>query len=129
MRVGCERVVWSWSDDTRESGCAGLDRLRREFSNQILQVFLFGSKARGDSDPWSDIDILIVFPQEGWPLRRQVSTIAADVSLEHNVLIGPRVIGRERWERMRRHGFSLYRNVVAEGVPLTAAPTSLPSAP
>ena len=96
-----------------------LDRLHQRYPDQILQAVLFGSKARGDSDPYSDIDILIIVEEENWPLRGEISTIAARVSLEYDVLIGPRLIGRERWESMKRRRFSLYRNIAAEGIPLT----------
>jgi len=96
-------------------------RLREHFPGRILQVTLFGSKARGDSRPWSDIDVLLIVDEESWPLRQEISNLAADVSLEYDVLIGPRVIGQERWERMKQRRFSLYRNIVAEGIPLTPA--------
>jgi hypothetical protein len=76
------------------------------------------------SGPWSDIDILVIVREESWPLRGEISTLAARVSLEYDVLIGPRVIGLERWEGMERDGFSLYRNITAEGVPLTPTPAS-----
>jgi predicted nucleotidyltransferase len=99
-----------------------ISRLRERFPERILQTILFGSKARGDSQPWSDIDILIIVSEEDWPLRQEISTLAARVSLEHDVLIGPRVIGQERWERMKQRRFGLYQNIVAEGIPLTSAP-------
>lgn len=101
-----------------------LTRLRERFPGCVLQTALFGSKARGDSRPWSDIDILIVVDEENWPMRREISTLAARASLEFDVLIGPRVIGRERWERMKQRRFGLYRNIVAEGIPLTSVPVS-----
>lgn len=97
-------------------------RLHERLPGEILQVMLFGSKARGDTGPGSDIDILIVVREESWPLRADVSTLAADVSLEYDVLIGPRVIGQERWERMKRHRSGLYRNIMAEGIPLARVP-------
>jgi len=97
---------------------AFLQSLQEHLGGQFVQAFLFGSKARGDSHPWSDIDILITVREESWPLRAQVSTLAADVSLEYDVLIGPRVIGQERWRRVKKAGFGLYKNVTAEGVPL-----------
>jgi predicted nucleotidyltransferase len=97
---------------------AFLQTLQEHLGGQILQAFLFGSKARGDSHPWSDIDILITVREESWPLRAQVSTLAADVSLEYDVLIGPRVIGQERWSRMERASFGLYKNVTAQGIRL-----------
>jgi len=101
---------------------AFLQRLHLDFGQTVQQTILFGSKARGDSGPDSDIDILIIADQESWPLRDGISAIAADVSLEYDVLIGPRVIGQERWQRMAQEGFSLYENVTREGIPITPEP-------
>lgn len=98
-----------------------IHRLHESFPTQVLQVTLFGSKARGDSARWSDIDILVMVREESWSLRGDISMLAADVSLEYDVLIGPRVIGQERWERMKEYRFGLYRNIIAEGILL--APT------
>jgi len=92
-------------------------------SCRFLQTVLFGSKARGDSRPWSDIDILFVVDEEDWPFRQEISTLAARVSLEYDVLIGPRVIGQERWERMKQQHVGLYQRIAAEGIPLTTSPT------
>jgi len=88
----------------------------------VRRIVLFGSKARGDSEPDSNIDILIVVDEESWPLRDAISAIAAWVSLEHGVLIGPWVIGQGRWARMARERFSLYENVARQGIPLTLEP-------
>ncbi len=97
-------------------------QLRERFPGRILQMILFGSKARGDSREWSDIDVLILVDDEDWPLRQEISTVASRVSLEYDVLIGPRVIGQERWERMKQRGLGLYQNVAAEGIPLSSSP-------
>ena len=96
-----------------------LELLQKRYPEHVLRTTLFGSKARGDSRPWSDIDILIIVDRDDWQLSHAISTLAADVSLEYDVLIGPRVIGQERWELMKQHRFGLYRNIVAEGIPLT----------
>lgn len=101
-----------------------LDLLERQLEGRVFQTLLFGSKARGDSTPDSDIDILLVVEEDEWRLSHAISDLAADVSLEYDVLIAPRVIGRERWERMAKLGYSLYRNIVAEGIPLTPVPAS-----
>jgi predicted nucleotidyltransferase len=100
-----------------------LELLQQHYSGHVLKTVLFGSKARGDSRPWSDIDILIVVDRYDWQLSHAISTLGAGVSLEYDVLIGPRVIGQERWERMKQRRFGLYRNIVAEGIPLTSART------
>ena len=101
---------------------AFLQRLLDNYRHVVQRMVLFGSKARGDSEPDSDIDILIIVNKESWPLRDAISVIAARASLEYGVLIGPRVIGWERWQRMQRERFSLYENVVREGIPLSPEP-------
>jgi predicted nucleotidyltransferase len=98
---------------------AFLQRLQSELGPVVQQSVLFGSKARGDSSPDSDIDILIIVEKEDWDLRDAISLVGAHVSLEYGILIGPRVIGRERWERMARERFSFYENITREGIPLT----------
>jgi len=99
-----------------------LDFLQRHHPGRVLQTALFGSKARGDGTPWSDIDILVIVDQEDWRLSHAISDLAADVSLEYDVLIAPRVIGQKRWQRMTDLHSGLYRNIVAEGIPLSPAP-------
>ena len=102
-------------------------QLHQHYPKRVLNMVLFGSKARGDSQPWSDIDILIVADSEDWRFQHAISTLAARVSLEYDVVIGPRVVAQARWEHMKRHQFSLYRNVVSEGIPLIEQ--TLPSPP
>ena len=113
-----ERSLKDLTTKERRAVSAFLASLHEHLADQVLQATLFGSKARGDSSPWSDIDILITVREESWPLRAQISTLASDVSLEYNVLIGPRVIGQDRWERMKQNRFGLYKNIAAEGIPL-----------
>lgn len=56
------------------------ERIVQEFSPQ--RVILFGSRARGSSDNSSDIDLLVILPFEGSPIRK-----AAQISarLDHRV--------------------------------------------
>ncbi len=95
-----------------------LKQLQVNHSDRIFETFLFGSKARGDDQPDSDIDILLIVDQEDWRFRHQISDIASGIALEYDVLIGSFVIGKKRWDMMERERFSLYENVKREGIPL-----------
>ncbi len=99
-----------------------LARLWAQYPERIFQAILFGSKARGDSHSDSDIDILLIADEDGWRFRHAISDVASGVSLEYSVLIGPRVIGRARWDEMTQECFSLCENVEREGILLTLEP-------
>ncbi len=93
--------------------------LEESIPDKTENISLFGSKARGDSQRNSDIDVLVILKEEDRPLRRTILRKAARISLEHDVLLSPRVIGAERWREMR--GFSLYLNVIREAISLSLA--------
>lgn len=103
----------------REAIRVFLQKLHNAYGDLIRKTILFGSKARGDSEPESDIDILIIVAEESWALRDDISRIAARESLAYDVLIGPRVIGLDRWGRMASDRFALYENISREGLTLT----------
>ena len=99
-------------------------RLYQHFPGQIEHVALFDSKARGDSRPWSDIDILIITDNGDWRFQHTISNVASRVSLDYDALISHRVIARERWERMKQRGFGLYQTLTTEGIPLKSVSSS-----
>lgn len=92
-------------------------RLQSTYQSQIRQVSLFGSKARGESNTDSDVDVLVIVNQDDRSLRRDIIDIASDVSLEYDILLSPRVISEGRWRA--RQGFSLYRNIARDALPIS----------
>ena len=69
-------------------------RLRRALEVNLVDVRLFGSEARGDATPESDIDVLVVVrPDEARiPLEDRIIDLAFDVNVEFGVYISPRVV-------------------------------------
>ena len=96
-----------------------LRTLRREFSralgDQLESMILFGSQARGQARPESDIDVLVVVRDDSdyGDLMRRTSPIVSALSLEYDVVISRAFVARERFER-ERSPFLL--NVRREGV-------------
>lgn len=90
----------------------------RSRSLKLFGVILYGSRARGEGEVDSDIDLLLILGSEDWDTRNLVSQIASRVSLESNVLISPHVISLTRWREMERAPFTFFRNVFREGVPI-----------
>lgn len=89
------------------------------FPDRVLSVTLFGSKARGDANVESDIDLLVLVDAESSELRSELWRMASDTSLRYNVVLSVRVFGQARWVEIRRIRLPLYRAIMADGVPLT----------
>ena len=98
-----------------------LEQVIDSYGTHILDVVLFGSKARGDSRHDSDIDVLLIADTDAWQFKHAISGIASDIGMEYDVLIDARVVGVERWERRAAEGFSLYQNVTHDGIRLPTA--------
>ena len=94
--------------------------LRERYDGQVLSVRLFGSKARGDFDTDSDLDVMVLVHDDNWRLAQAISFLAADVSLAHDVLLSPKVVSLTRWDFLSREGFAIARNVQSEGIFLDA---------
>lgn len=95
-----------------------LSRLRTSYGSQIRQIFLFGSKARGDSSGDSDIDVLLLVEKETWALKDEICGLAAEINLEFDLQLDTRVIGVERWRHLKQVQAGLYRTISQDAIPL-----------
>ena len=101
-------------------------------NSTVVGVWLFGSKARGDFEVDSDLDLLIVLAEADWTIRDRIHLLAARVSLEYDVLINTHFLSDAAWARMARQHAALWQQVRHDGVPLSlnassvARPSSLP---
>jgi len=114
------RTLSQLAPNDRAAVIAYVKRIRSRFPGRIRAVTLFGSKARGDADAESDIDLFVLVDAETSEFRSELWRIASDVSLDHSVVLSPRVFGEARWAETRRIRLPLYRAIVADGVPLTS---------
>lgn len=67
-------------------------KLRLQEITPINRVVVFGSRARGDASPDSDLDVFIEIPELNAALRRKISEIAWEVSLDEEILISTFVV-------------------------------------
>ncbi len=100
---------------------AVLERLKLLISERLPlhQMVLFGSRARGDAEPDSDFDLLVVLdgPADR-SARETVSDCAWEMGLEHGMVIVPIVVSRDEWERGPERYSLLAQAIRAEGLPV-----------
>lgn len=93
-------------------------RLKAAYLDQVRDVRLFGSKARGDSSSESDLDILIVVAGDESHFRRPISRLGSDIDLEYGVVLSELTMSQAQFDWHRRHRAPLYRNLSEESVSL-----------
>jgi uncharacterized protein len=94
-------------------------RLMAEYGQEVTDVRLFGSKARGEAGPDSDLDLFVLVERADYPLKHAILWLAAEVSLSHDVLLSPRVVPLEAWQMMAEANTLFYRTICREGLPLS----------
>jgi antitoxin ChpS len=83
-----------------------VDAVRAEFGARLRGVYLFGSRARGDNDPDSDVDVAVVLTDlsDYADVEEFLSKASFDLFLETGVFIDPQPISDAAWTDPLNHG-------------------------
>ncbi len=92
--------------------------LEQTFGKQFIELRLFGSKARGDDHPDSDIDVLVIVETDDWHIRDKVYDIVTDMLLEMDVCISPKVISKSIFAQLCKEGASFIHNISKDAITL-----------
>lgn len=89
--------------------------LLKEFPNRISKLILFGSKARGDSNPNSDLDLLVVLNKNGKQTTKEIVMLTHQPIAKFMVDISPIVVEEKffkNWspllEHIKKDGITLW---------------------
>ncbi len=86
--------------------------------DDLVEIRLYGSWARHQAHPSSDVDIVVVIRQLNLNLWRQVHELAARLSLEHDLVLSVNLLTQQEWEELQRLQTLYARRLQEEGVPL-----------
>ena len=90
--------------------------LRERWGNEILEIHLFGSKARGDARPESDVDLLVVTERNDWRLKDEIGRVATEVLLTEGIYLSIKVLGKSLYQRLVALEAPFIKNVLGEGI-------------
>jgi len=90
--------------------------LEKAFGKNLLEVRLFGSKARGDGEKDSDLDVLVITAKGDWRLRDVAYGIVTDIFLDDFIDISPKVINKSQYKHLIEINSPFIKNVIKDGI-------------
>lgn len=83
------------------------------------RLFLYGSAARGDREPDSDYDVLVLLERQlGREHVEKIRDAIYDLELDRGVVISPVIVSRDEWNSPRTAATPYHRAVTKEAIQL-----------
>ena len=92
--------------------------LAARFGLNGIRMILFGSKARGDSDEESDVDLAVIVNNLDRPMKQQIIDILAKIEVKHCVVIGAWVVSSEAFDKLLNRERRIALDIQREGITL-----------
>jgi predicted nucleotidyltransferase len=82
----------------------------------LLDFRIFGSKARGDGSPYSDIDVMIEIAESNQTIESEIYDMVFDINLKNDCLISLVIFTRAEIEEGPLSESPIYKVIMKEGV-------------
>ena len=84
----------------------------------LIDFRIFGSRARGDADEYSDMDIFMEFETVDTELKNKVKNAAWEMTLESGIVVTTLLFSRHEIEDSPLRSSPIIRVIMEEGVPV-----------
>lgn len=91
---------------------------KKILKDNLLEQYLFGSYAKNEQNEWSDIDILLIVKYFNPEIRRKISALSSDYSLNTNVIISPVIKDIDVWRKNEKYNTLFYNEIKRYGIRL-----------
>ncbi len=93
------------------------EELQRQVGSDLWLLLLYGSRARGEAQQDSDVDLFVVLRRASEAVHEKVRQVAYDVMWEADFayVISLYLTDVHHYETLEQHGSSFLRNVQREG--------------
>lgn len=96
-----------------------LNELKEKVTKKLpsVEIILYGSKARGDFDRESDIDLLILVDSlPDSKLEEELTEISYDIELKYDVIFGKIIENKDFWQSPLAKAMPFHWNIDREGI-------------
>ncbi|MDX2092449.1 MAG: nucleotidyltransferase domain-containing protein [Kofleriaceae bacterium] len=90
--------------------------VRARFGSRVHAILVFGSRARGDARPDSDVDVAVVVDGLTGGEGREIAQLAGDGLTDHDVLISAFAISTARMEELTARGRLIALDIACDGI-------------
>ena len=91
-------------------------KLRLASAVSLVDFRVFGSRARGDADEYSDMDVFIEVDQLDRDLKERIMDISWEVGFENFMVIAPLIFSRDELENSPLRSSPIVKAITTEGV-------------
>ncbi|MFP4527757.1 MAG: nucleotidyltransferase domain-containing protein [Candidatus Kapaibacterium sp.] len=90
--------------------------LRRNFGKCVADVILFGSRARNDSDEFSDYDVLIILDSNySTSDENRILDLCYDIDLKYDILLDVHILSVSEIDSLRGRQ-PIFQNAIKYGI-------------
>ncbi len=79
-------------------------------------LILFGSKARGDFNLNSDLDLLVLLQKNTLKKKNLISDLATELALKFNIDLSPHTYSKKEFQNLSNLQTPFTQNIIQEGV-------------
>jgi predicted nucleotidyltransferase len=94
------------------------EKLQKAFGAKIVVLKLFGSRAKGRGDEFSDLDVAVIVTDWDWQMKRQIFDLAWECYWEDDVDISPLVLSQKEYDELKSLERNIARDIERYGVTL-----------
>jgi predicted nucleotidyltransferase len=109
MRLTSDEQIW-------------LDAYRRVLKEQhpgvVTRMVIYGSKARGDDQPDSDLDVLLIVKNGAAHLKRPLRRLGYELAAMSEAVPSILAYTQDEWESRKEYGASFQQAVERDAVPV-----------
>lgn len=90
--------------------------VRKLLKDNLIEQYVFGSFSKNKLTEFSDIDILFIVNKINPDIRKAISSLASEYSIDNSIVISPILKEKAIWEKNKKYETLFYSEVKQHGI-------------